>query len=256
MSEKEALTIKNWDETFECSHSRKREALVWFQCPTGTESTGLIYLRKKENGLKALGIFLLLLQLHSTNTNKEIRITGQLRRSNGEPLSTEIIADKLRIKEADLKEAIEILTDLDIGWITKASDSNSVKNNGGYSKEDKQQVKDKAISKVASLVALWPKQVKTNEALKAAQDSLEHGASYDEIEAGTRAIVTVLKETRSNPARNKFVPHVGTFFIEERWKDDPESYRNEDDKNLPKRVNTNLGTANETNREDFSRHEL
>ena len=253
MSEKEALTIKNWDETFECSHSRKRESLVWFQCPTGTESTGLIYLRKKENGLKALGIFLLLLQLHSTNTNKEIRITGQLRRSNGEPLSTEIIADKLRIKEADLKEAIEILTDLDIGWLTRSSASN--KQNGGSVLKGVKK-KDKAMSKVASLVALWPKQVKTNEALRAAQDSLEHGASYDEIEAGTRAIVTVLKETRSNPARNKFVPHVGTFFIEERWKDDPESYRNEDDKNLPKRVNTNVGTANETNREDFSRHEI
>ena len=118
MSDKKALTIKNWNKTFECSHSRKRDSLVWFQCPTGTESTGLIYLRKKENGLKALGIFLLLLQLHSTNSNKSLRINGQLCRSNGEPLTIEIIADKLRISERDLNEAIDILTVSNIGWLS------------------------------------------------------------------------------------------------------------------------------------------
>tara|TARA_S200002703_G_scaffold78779_1_gene67816 strand:- start:4903 stop:5679 length:777 start_codon:yes stop_codon:yes gene_type:complete len=258
MSQKEALTIKNWNKTFECSHSRKREALVWFQCPTGTESTGLIYLRKKENGLKALGIFLLLLQLHSTNTNKEIRITGQLRRSNGEPLSTEILADKLRISERDLNEAIDILTFSNIGWLSfepVLSGSNS--DDGGYTEEQNQEQQvDQEILEAASLVALYPKQVKSNEALKAVKHSLEHGADIKQIEQGTRAIVKVINETRRNAATNKYVPHVGTFFIEERWRDDPESYRNEEDKNLPKRVNTNLGTANENVKLDLSNHVL
>ena len=40
---------------------------------------------------------------------------------------------------------------------------------------------------------------------------------------------------------------------QERWRDDPESYRNEEDKNLPKRVNTNLGTANENVKLDLSK---
>ena len=258
MSDKKALTIKNWDKTFECSHSRKRDSLVWFQCPTGTESTGLIYLRKKENGLKALGIFLLLLQLHSTNSNKSLRINGQLCRSNGEPLSIHIIADKLRISERDLNEAIDILTFSNIGWLSfEPVLSGSDSGNGGYTeKQNQEQQVDQEILDAASLVALYPKQVKSNEALKAVKHSLEHGADIKEIEQGTRAIVKVINETRPNAATNKYVPHVGTFFIEERWRDDPESYRNEEDKNLPKRVNTNLGTANENVKLDLSNHVL
>lgn len=256
MSDKKALTIKKWNDTFECSHSRKRDSLVWFQCPTGTESTGLIYLRKKENGLKALGIFLLLLQLHSTNTNKSLRINGQLCRSNGEPLSNEIIADKLRIDEKDLKEAIDILINSNIGWLSYEPVSSGSSDNGSYDEHEEKQQVNQEILDAASLVALYPKQVKSNEALKAVKHSLEHGADIKEIEQGTRAIVKVINETRTNAASNKYVPHVGTFFIEERWRDDPESYRNEEDKNLPKRVNTNLGTTNNILKQDFSVNEI
>ena len=129
--------------------------------------------------------------------------------------------------------------------------------NGGYTeKQNQQQQVDQEILDAASLVGLYPKQVKTNEALKAVKHSIEHGADIKEIESGTRAIVKVINETRPNAATNKYVPHVGTFFIEERWRDDPESYRNDEDKNLPKRVNTNLGTANENVKLDLSNHVL
>ena len=92
--------------------------------------------------------------------------------------------------------------------------------------------------------------------MKAVKHSIEHGADIKEIEQGTKAIVKVINKTRPNAATNKYVPHVGTFFIEERWRDDPESYRNEEDKNLPKRVNTNLGTTNNILKQDFSVNEI
>ena len=45
------ITITGWDRTFECAASRKRDHLEWYQCPAGTESTGLVMLRAKEGGL-------------------------------------------------------------------------------------------------------------------------------------------------------------------------------------------------------------
>lgn len=253
-----ALTITDWSNTFECAHSRKLQKLTWFSCPVEIESTGLIFLRKQKNGLKAFGIFILLCQLHATNKDQDKRISGQLTRSNGEPLTNEIIADKLRITEEDLNEAISILTLSNIGWLSFQPVTSGSSDNGSYRKkrENKQQVKDQAMLDAAALVAVYPKQVKSNDALKALQHSLEHGASFEEIEKGTKAIVKVINETRTNAAKNKFVPTVGTFFIEERWRDDPESYRNEDDKNLPKRVNTNLGTTNDILKQDFSVNEI
>ena len=256
MSDKKALTITNWKKTFECAHSRKLQKLTWFSCPVEIESTGLIFLRKQKNGLKAFGIFILLCQLHATNKDQNKRISGQLTRSNGEPLSNELIADKLRITEDDLKEAISILTLSNIGWLSYKPVSSGSSNNGSYDEHEGKQQVDQEILEAAGLVALYPKQVKSNEALKAVKNSIEHGADIKEIEQGTRAIVKVINETRPNAATNKYVPHVGTFFIEERWRDDPESYRNEDDKNLPKRVNTNLGTTNNILKQDFSVNEI
>lgn len=256
MSDKKALTITNWQKTFECAHSRKLQKLTWFSCPVEIESTGLIFLRKQKNGLKAFGIFILLCQLHATNKDQDKRISGQLTRSNGEPLSNELIADKLRITEDDLKEAISILTLSNIGWLSYEPVLSGSSDNGSYYEHEGKQQVDQEILEAAGLVALYPKQVKSNEALKAVKHSLEHGADIKEIEQGTRAIVKVINETRTNAARNKFVPTAGTFFIEERWRDDPESYRNEEDKNLPKRVNTNLGTTNNILKQDFSVNEI
>lgn len=112
------IKITGWDDAFEDAHSRKRDKLYWFQVPADTESTGLLALRKLGlPGLAAFGVFNLLCQLHASTPKKGPRREGILCRSNGKPLSNEMIADKLRIDEPDFSQAIAILSSEDIGWI-------------------------------------------------------------------------------------------------------------------------------------------
>ena len=112
------ITITGWDRTFECAASRKRDHLEWYQCPAGTESTGLVMLRVKDGGLEALGIFQLLCQLHATMSDRELRRTGTLSRTSGRPLTLEEIAEKLRISPEKIKKSIALLAAPEIAWIT------------------------------------------------------------------------------------------------------------------------------------------
>jgi len=113
------ITITGWDRTFECAASRKRDHLEWYQCPAGTESTGLVMLRVKDGGLEALGVFQLLCQLHATMGNRELRRTGTLSRTSGRPLTLEEIAEKLRIQPEKIKKCIDLLATPEIAWISK-----------------------------------------------------------------------------------------------------------------------------------------
>ena len=290
---KQALTINNWDKHFECAASRKRDSLEWFQCPAGTESTGLIMLRKKEGGLAALGVFLLLLQLHASSGNRETRRSGQFIRSTGEPLSLELIADKLRISEKELQDAITLLESLEVGWLSfnlpvvashlpvDASHLPIDDQHRHTNRQDKQdkhtdphsqkgitdenvclgsgnEPKDKGMSEelwdLATLVRLWPKQVKTNDAEIALRTSLERGENYGFIKDKTKAIAAVVKATRANPATNRYVITAGSFFQNERWRDDPEGHRNEDDKKQVKGFNTNTKLNQERDHSEYSNH--
>jgi len=112
------ITITGWDRTFECAASRKRDHLEWYQCPAGTESTGLVMLRVKDGGLEALGVFQLLCQLHATMGNRELRRTGTLSRTSGRPLTLEEIAEKLRIPPEKIKKSIDLLAAPEIAWIS------------------------------------------------------------------------------------------------------------------------------------------
>ena len=113
------ITINGWDRTFECAASRKRDHLEWYQCPAGTESTGLVMLRAKEGGLEALGVFQLLCQLHATMGDRELRRAGTLSRTSGRPLTLEEIAEKLRIPPEKIKKSIDLLATPEIAWISK-----------------------------------------------------------------------------------------------------------------------------------------
>lgn len=289
---KQALTIIDWDGTFECAASRKRDSLEWFQCPAGTESTGLIMLRKKEGGLAALGVFLLLLQLHASSGNREARRSGKFIRSTGEPLSLELIADKLRISEKELQDAITLLESPEVGWLSFNMPvvANSLpvvanhlpmddqhRHTNRQDKQDKQTNKQKHQNKktggfeclgkssttkgmdeelwdLATLVRLWPKQLKTNDAEIALRTSLERGEGYDFIKDKTKAIAAVVKATRANPATNKYVPTAGSFFQNERWRDDPEGWRNEDDKKKVTGFNTNTKLNQNFDPAEIARH--
>tara|TARA_R100000963_G_C4643337_1_gene107128 strand:- start:1383 stop:2258 length:876 start_codon:yes stop_codon:yes gene_type:complete len=288
---KHTLTINDWDGTFECAASRKRDSLEWFQCPAGTESTGLIMLRKKEGGLAALGVFLLLLQLHASSGNRQTRRSGQLVRSSGEPLSLELIADKLRISEKELRDAVTLLESPEVGWLSsnlpvvatclpmganhlppddqhiqtykhnKHTDIH-ISQEGitdgsdclGSVNEPKNRGMDEELWDLATLVQLWPKQLKTNDAEIALKTSLERGEDYDFIKDKTKAITAVVRETRANPATNKYVPTAGSFFQNERWRDDPEGWRQEDDKKQVRGFNTNTKLNQERDHSEYKNH--
>jgi len=287
---KHTLTIIDWDGNFECAASRKRDSLEWFQCPAGTESTGLIMLRKKEGGLAALGVFLLLLQLHASSGNRQTRRSGQLVRSSGEPLSLELIADKLRISEKELKDAITLLESPEVGWLSSnlpvvatslPMSANHLPTDDHHRHTDKQDKqtdkhkhqtktigsfeseagnsthrmgKDEELRDLATLVQLWPKQLKTNDALDALRTSLDRGEDYDLVKTKTQAIVAVVRATRANPATNKYVPTAGSFFQNERWRDDPEGWRQEDDKKQVTGFNTNTKLNQEADASEFANH--
>ena len=112
------ITINKWDETFEHAESRKRKALNWFACPVGLQSTGYIALSSMSGGLEAFGIFQALCQLHATNEAKDVRLLGTIARSDGNPMSIEIVANILRIDKNTLQNALNILSSDDVNWIS------------------------------------------------------------------------------------------------------------------------------------------
>ncbi len=112
------ITINKWNENFEHAESRKRQVLNWFACPVGLQSTGYIALSSIKGGFEAFGVFCALCQLHATNTNKDVRLTGTLSRSDGRPMSEEMIANILRIEIEALEDAITELSSDDVNWIT------------------------------------------------------------------------------------------------------------------------------------------
>ena len=112
------ITINKWDETFEHAESRKRKALNWFACPVGLQSTGYIALSSMSGGLEAFGVFQALCQLHATNEAKDVRLLGTISRSDGKPMSIEIVANILRIDKSTLKNALNILSSDDVNWIS------------------------------------------------------------------------------------------------------------------------------------------
>jgi hypothetical protein len=112
------ITINRWNENFEHAESRKRQVLNWFACPVGLQSTGYIALSSIKGGFEAFGVFCALCQLHATNTNKDVRLSGTLSRSDGRPMSEEMVANILRIEIEALEDAITELSSDDVNWIT------------------------------------------------------------------------------------------------------------------------------------------
>lgn len=112
------ITINKWDDTYEHAESRKRKALNWFACPVGLQSTGYIALSSIKGGFEAFGVFQALCQLHATNEAKSVRLLGTLSRSDGRPMTVQIIANILRIEKDVLENALKILSSDDVNWIS------------------------------------------------------------------------------------------------------------------------------------------
>ena len=106
-----AIQIRNWDEWFENSQSRKLRSLAWFPMPNRHDGKGYAHLSKHENATQILSGWTLLLQVASKQPRR-----GLLVDEDG-PISVEDLALMTRFPENVFRETIEVLASLGIGWI-------------------------------------------------------------------------------------------------------------------------------------------
>jgi len=109
------VEILNWRECFENADTRKRQRLKSFHNPSGVDSAGYIALASKgEAGMAAFGVFLALCQLSATF---EFKHRGRFLRSNGSPMTLELLAATLRLKPCQLSASLEVLASEEVKWV-------------------------------------------------------------------------------------------------------------------------------------------
>ena len=153
--------INKWSETFENADSRKRQRMGWLLLPSGNESAGYIELMSYgDRGIKAFGVFIAICQWSATN--RQI-CRGKLARSDGRVLSPRQIASVIRVDEKTVVDAIELLTDPDVGWLLYKENEesatpcqSSATNLPGLLKEkEKEKEKERRRRGRSTLVVFW-----------------------------------------------------------------------------------------------------
>lgn len=111
------IKINKWNETFENSDSRKRQRLKFYYAPSGNDSNGYIELMSVhgERGVLALGVFTAICQYTATQSADR---RGVLGRASGEALNIVQLSSILRMPENTVKDALELLSLPEIGWIS------------------------------------------------------------------------------------------------------------------------------------------
>jgi hypothetical protein len=105
--------ISNWEETFEVSQSKRCEVMKWIALPYNPSSYGFCALMERPDGPEVYGIFCML-ALEASQS----RTRGELTRGSREtPHDARTLSVKLRVKEAKLKAAIQVLSSEEVGWI-------------------------------------------------------------------------------------------------------------------------------------------
>lgn len=120
------LSIAKWD-IFECPtvNRRPRKAMDWHCVPVELNSSGRLELvAKGESGLVAYAVFMMLVQ-YSASQPMERR--GVLRRSNGEPLSTQQLCQIVGCSPKIFEKSLQIL--IKIGWILVSDKSEQAETN-------------------------------------------------------------------------------------------------------------------------------
>lgn len=80
------------------------------------------------------------------------------------------------------------------------------------------------------IVHSYPRRENDAQALEAVRASLRKGATPEEILAGTKAVAAVIPSLPSGHL-NAFVVSAGRFFRDERWRDDPQTWKRHGGKN-------------------------
>jgi len=111
------IKINKWRETFENANSRKLKQLVFYQAPSGCNSSGFIELATEQgqDGLIALGVFSALCQLMATQP-KETR--GSFIKSNGDPMTPKRLSVLTHIDEAVMIRSLKLLGNDGVSWVS------------------------------------------------------------------------------------------------------------------------------------------
>jgi hypothetical protein len=105
--------IPNWDESFEVAQSKKCDVMKWVPIPYNPSSYGLCALMDRPDGTEIYGIFIMLVMEASQS-----RVRGDLTRGRNQvPHDPRSLALKLRLKEAKVKTALQVLSSEEIGWV-------------------------------------------------------------------------------------------------------------------------------------------
>jgi hypothetical protein len=107
--------IAKWSETFENADTRKRARLGWFLTPSGNDSGGYVELMSRgQDGILAFAVFQAICQWSATCLPP---VRGLCARSDGRPYSARQLATLIRMPEAVVETALELLSSPDVGWI-------------------------------------------------------------------------------------------------------------------------------------------
>lgn len=111
------ITITDWNETFENAGSRKLKRLEFCNLPLNINSSGYLELVTEHgaDGLKAFGVFISLVQLTASFPFER---RGRFVKSSGEEMTEKQIAALLRISEKDLSDALQLLKNPAVGWVS------------------------------------------------------------------------------------------------------------------------------------------
>lgn len=109
----DVLRIRDWDEHYERSDTRKCRRAQWVPVPNKWDGKGFKRLMRHRNREALFGAWILILEVASRCPTR-----GLLVDADG-PLTAKDIADKTDSRESIIAEAIEVLSAPAVGWIIK-----------------------------------------------------------------------------------------------------------------------------------------
>jgi len=112
--------IRNWDEIFENSQSRKYATISWVPIPNKHDSDGYTQLLEHDHGVQHYGAWIALVQVAS-----RCRPRGLLTRGEGRPHDAQSLARITRIGAHVFAEAIPRFLSEEIGWLENVDGSDA-----------------------------------------------------------------------------------------------------------------------------------
>lgn len=104
--------IRDWNQIYENSESRKCKTLTWVRLPIKLDGNGYKALMEIEGGPGILGCFVALIELAGRSVER-----GTFTNSSGKPLTTKMISRSISQPEDLVNRTLEVLSSGEFDWI-------------------------------------------------------------------------------------------------------------------------------------------